>query len=123
MFTATPVTVPACCLPGRKPFINTQLPAPALCPSSPFLLPVLFIPLDPLPGLIHLDVLVAMARDAQDTPQGITDAGGEKQRGAEHLPWGRSLPFHPRDNSALLQPQAFSYPPDFLQQLVVLAKL
>lgn len=80
MFTATPVTVPARCLWGRKPSVNaSSQPCPP--PIPPISLPVLFIPLDPLPWLIHLDVLIAMARDAEDTSQGITDAGGGVEEG------------------------------------------
>lgn len=80
MFTATPVTVPARCLQGRKSSLNTSSQPYTPLPPPYLSLPVRFIPLDPLPGLVHLDVLIAVARDAKDTPQGIADAGG---RGAE----------------------------------------
>lgn len=76
MFTATPVTVPARCLPGRNPSVSTNSWALALPPAPNLFLPVFLVALNPLPGLVHLDVLIAVAGDAEDAAQGIANSGG-----------------------------------------------
>lgn len=76
MFTATPVTVPARCL--RKKIKSPRRHSMSLYSfSQPQLLntPVHLISFNPFPGLVHLNVLVAMSRYGKDTAQGIPDPG------------------------------------------------
>lgn len=45
-----------------------------------FHLPVRVGPFDPFPGLVGLDVLVAMARDVQDALESIADSENTRER-------------------------------------------
>ena len=67
-------TLPA----GREADMGAEsqphIPPPPRCSAPPS--PVLLAALDALPGLVHLDVLVAVAGDVEDAAQGVADAGG-----------------------------------------------
>lgn len=69
-FTAKPVAVPARCLAEGDTAADSERAHPArhalsaaTLPARP---PVGFAAFNPLPGLVHLNVLVAMARDGED---------------------------------------------------------
>lgn len=70
-----------------KPQSSTQIEGPCMklqrtvgVEQVKTISPFCIFSLDPLPGFVNLDVLVAMARDVEDVFQGVTDPDGLEKR-------------------------------------------